>query len=308
MWLDALMLALIAWLAWAGARAGPGVAALRLLGLPLAYAGALAAGYAFGPALSRELGFSPLAATLGASSAGLLGVQVSMHLLTRAVRERAEAKSAASQALGAVLGALRGGLYALPILWLGGLAEGARTSGLRPELPDLSSASLPQLSTRVLGAGASAVVDARAPGGRMAVQLATRPGEALAALQQVVADPRSVELQRDASFWRDVERGAVATALARPAARALVNDRVFRTRLATIGVVSPEAGRQSRIFELELAAALTEIGPRLSAIRSDPAFAALRDDPALRASLQSGNTLAVLRDPRFRALFSRATR
>jgi hypothetical protein len=142
----------------------------------------------------------------------------------------------------------------------------------------------------------------------MAVQLATRPGEALAALQQVVADPRSVELQRDARFWQEVERGAVATALARPAARALVNDRVFRTRLATIGVVSPEAGRQSRIFELELAAALTEIGPRLSAIRSDPAFAALRDDPALRASLQSGNTLAVLRDPRFRALFSRATR
>ena len=87
-----------------------------------------------------------------------------------------------------------------------------------------------------------------------------------------------------------------------------MNDRAFRSRLATIGVVSAEAAGQSRVFELELAAALTELGPRLSAIRSDPAFAALRDDPALRASLQSGNTLAVLRDPRFRALFSRVSR
>jgi hypothetical protein len=160
----------------------------------------------------------------------------------------------------------------------------------------------------VLGAAADAVVDVRAPGGRMAVQLAARPGEALAALQAVVADPRSVELQRDASFWQEVERGAVATALARPAARALVNDRAFRARLATIGAVSPEARSQARLFEVELAAALAEIGPRLSAIRSDPAFAALRDDPALRASLQSGNTLALLGDPRFRALVSRATR
>ena len=307
-WLDALMLALIAWLAWAGARAGPGVAGLRLLGLPLAYGAALAAGYAFGPALTRELGWSSLAATLAAGSAGLLGVQVSMHLLTRAARERADEPTAASQALGAVLGGLRGALYVLPILWLGGLAEGARTSGLRPELPDLSSARLPQLATRAIGAGAGAVVDARAPGGRMAVQLAAHPGEAVAALQGVVADPRCVVLQGDTGFWREVERGAVTTALARPAARALVNDRAFRARLATIGAVSPGAARQGRVFEVELAAALAEVGPRLAAIRSDPAFAALRDDPALRASLASGNSLALLRDPRFRALVSRTAR
>ena len=307
-WLDALMLALIAGLAWGGARAGPGVAALRLVGLPLAYAGALGAGYAFGPALARELGGSTLVAALAASTAGLLGVQGFMLLLTRAARERADPPSGASQALGALLGGLRGALYALPILWLGGLAEGARTSGLRPGLPDLSSASLPQLATRAIGAGAGAVVDARAPGGRMAVQLAAHPGEALTALQGVVADPRSGELQRDTGFWREVERGAVTTALAQPAARALVNDRAFRARLATIGAVSPEAGRQARVFEVELAAALAEVGPRLSAIRSDPAFAELRDDPALQASLQSGNTLALLRDPRFQALVSRSAR
>jgi hypothetical protein len=306
MWLDALMLALIAWLAWAGARAGPGVAALRLLGLPLAYAGALGAGYAFGPALARELGISPLAATLGASSAGLLGVQLSMRLLTRAARERAETPSPLSQGLGAVLGALRGALLALPILWLGGLAEGARTSGIRPELPDLSSASLPALSTRVLGAAADAVVDARAPGGRMAVQLAARPGEALAALQVwwPIRAASSCSATR-ASGATSTRRGGDGARS--PAARALVNDRAFRTRLATIGGCRPRP-LASRAVRAELAAALSEIGPRLTAIRSDPAFAALRDDPALCVSLQGGDTLALLRDPRFRALVSRATR
>ena len=142
----------------------------------------------------------------------------------------------------------------------------------------------------------------------MALQLAARPGEALGALESTLADPRCVTLQRDPGFWADVERGAVAAALARPAARALVNDRAFRARLATIGAVSPEAGQHARIFELELAAALSEIGPRLASLRSDPAFAALRDDPALRASLERGNSFALLGDPRFRALLGRATR
>src|SRR5262245_23526162 len=127
MWLDAAVLALIAWLGWAGARAGAEVAGVRLLGLPLAYAGALGAGYAFGPALARELGLSRLAASLAASSVGFAAVLLALHLVLRAVRERCDAPSARGQALGALFGALRGALLALPLLWLGGLAEGARS-------------------------------------------------------------------------------------------------------------------------------------------------------------------------------------
>ncbi len=308
MWVDALVLALIACLAWAGARRGAAVAGVQLVGLPLAYAGAVGGAFAFGPALAEELGWAEAVGTLVAGTAGLVGVQLFVSALTRALRDREEDPAGASQALGAVFGALRGALFALPLLWLAGLSEGARLAGVRPELPDLSSARLPALGTDVLGSGAEALLDEKAAGGRVAVRLVSRPAETLEALQQVVSDPRVVTLQRDAAFWQDVERGAVRAALAKPSARALVNDPGFRARLGSVGVVSADAVRDPHHFETELSLALAELGPRLEAVRNDPALDELLADPAVRESLQRGNTLALLGDPRFRALVSRATR
>ncbi|MEN8158645.1 MAG: CvpA family protein [Myxococcota bacterium] len=308
MWVDALILALIACLAWAGARRGAAVAGVQLIGLPLAYAGAVGAAFAFGPALANELGWPEAIGTLVAGSAGLVVVQLLVSAVTRALRNREADPAGASQALGLVFGAARGALFALPLLWLAGLSEGARLAGVRPELPDLSGARLPALGTGVLGSGAEALLDEKAAGGRVAVQLVSRPAEALGALQQVVSDPRVVRLQRDGVFWRDVERGAVRAALSKPSARALINDSRFRARLGEVGVVSEDAVRDPHHFETELSLALAELGPRLEAVRNDPALDELLADPAVRESLQSGNTLALLGDPRFRALVSRVTR
>jgi hypothetical protein len=308
MWLDALILVGIALLAWSGARAGAGVAGIRLASLPLAYGGAIGAAWAFGPALARELAWPELGAALAAGTVGLLLVQVLLSGVTRALRRGAEAPPPTSQALGAVFGALRGVLFALPILWLAGLAEGARMAGVRPDLPDLSGAQLPALGSGVLGAGAQGVVDEKSPSGRFMLGLVSRPAETLESLQQVLQDPRVTGLQRDESFWYDVERGAVTAALARPAARQLVNDRAFRARLGKVGAVSPDAARDAHLFQVELAVALAELGPRLEAVRNDPAFASLAEDPAVLASLQQGNTLTLLSDARFRALVARATR
>jgi hypothetical protein len=307
MWLDALILVLIAFLAGFGARSGAALAGLRLVALPLAYAGALAAAWAFGPALGRELGWSETLGALAAGTSGFLGVQLLISLGTRALR-RDSAPPPTSQALGALFGALRGALFALPLLWLAGLAEGARVAGVRPELPDLSSARLPALGGEVIGAGARQVVDADSAGGRFALGIVSQPAETVEALQKVVQDPRVLTLQRDGQFWQDVERGAVSAALARPTARALVVDRGFRARLAQLGAVSPEAARDAQRFQTELAIALADLGPRLQAVRNDPALLALLEDPELRASLESGNTLALLGDARFRALVARATR
>jgi hypothetical protein len=134
MWLDLSILALIAFLAGFGARSGAAVAGLRLAALPLAYAGAIAAAWAFGPALGSELGWREPAGALLAGTIGLVVVQLLLGLGTRALRNESSPPPA-SQALGAVFGALRGALFALPILWLAGLSEGARLAGVRPDLP-----------------------------------------------------------------------------------------------------------------------------------------------------------------------------
>jgi hypothetical protein len=308
MWLDLAILALIAFLAGFGARSGAALAGLRLAALPLAYAAGIGAAWAFGPALGRQLGLSETVGALAAGSVGFVGVSLVISLGTRVLKKRDTSLTPASQAMGAVFGALRGALFALPILWFAGLAEGARVSGVRPELPDLSGAHLPALGGEVLGAGARQVVDTDTAGGRFALGMVARPTETIAAVQKVVQDPRVIALQRDGQFWHDVERGAVPAALARPSARALVSDQRFRAQAAAIGAVSPEAGKNPRFFQTELALALAELGPRLRAVKEDPALSELLEDPEVRASLQSGNTLALLTDPRFRALVSRATR
>jgi hypothetical protein len=307
MWLDALVVVLIAFLAGFGARSGARVAGVRLIALPVAYAGGLAAAWAFGPALGREAGWSDTAGALVAGTIGVLGVQLVLSLLIRALRTD-YTPPPASQALGAVFGALRGALFALPLLWLAGLAEGARLAGVQPSLPDLSGARLPALGGDVLGAGARLATDDDTAGGRFAVGFASRPAATLEALQQVVQDPRVIALQRDGGFWHDVERGAVRVALARPVTRALVRDRAFRARLAEIGAVSPEAAEDPQAFQNELVVALAEVGPRVQELRNDPALVSLLEDPEVHANVQSGNTLALLTDARFRAVLARATR
>jgi hypothetical protein len=308
MWLDAAILLLIVFVAWRGANAGAGVAAVQLVGLPLAYAGALGAAHVFGPALAREFEWPGLLAALVAGTGGLFLVQALLSLSVRALRDREHTPAAGSQAAGALFGALRGALFALPLLWLGGLAEGARVAGLRPDLPDLSGAQLPAMASEVLGAGVEAVLDENAADSRLAVHIAARPAETIGALQRVMSDPRIVALQRDTGFWREVENGAVAAALRRPTARQLVGDPSFRGSLVTLGAVSPEARGDERRFEAELSAALAELGPRLRTLRRDPALEELLDDPLIRAVLERGNTLTLLSDPRFHALVSRATR
>jgi hypothetical protein len=133
MWVDALALALIACLAWVGARRGAAVAGVQLIGLPLAYAGAVAAAFAFGPALGEELGWPEAVGTLVAGSAGLVVVQLLVSAIARALREREEDPAGASQALGLLFGAMRGALFALPLLWLAGLSEGAARLALFPD-------------------------------------------------------------------------------------------------------------------------------------------------------------------------------
>src|SRR5262249_43489856 len=157
----------------------------------------------------------------------------------------------------------------------------------------LSGAQLPALASSVVGAGAAHFFDQREPGGRISLGLVRHPGESLGALRSLLADPHLTELERDAAFWADVERGAVASAMARPSLRTLVNDRSFRTRLATLGAISESAAREPSQLETELAVALAEVGPRLQELKSDPALASLLDDPQVRTRLSSGNSISL---------------
>lgn len=307
MWLDALILILVAALAFGGFRRGGVEAGVRLAGLPLAYGAAALAFLHGGTAAAAPFGApgwvgGPISGTLA-----FIIVHAGVGMAALAIRQRTEWISQPSRFAGLCLGAARGLIFALPLLWLANFAEGARVSGLRPDLPDLSGALLPSVTEPAFQAGSAVLVDESDASSRMTARMVSQPGVVLGAAQGILSDARMRTLQADAGFWADVERGAVTSAMRRPTFRELARDGAFRRNLGSLGLISADAVGDPRIFELELAQVLSDVGPRLSAVRNDPEFQKLMNDPELRRRLQQGETVALLGHPGFRAMLARAS-
>jgi uncharacterized membrane protein required for colicin V production len=307
--LDLFVLAFLGALAWLGARRGAAESGLRLVGLPIAYACALLVGQLGAAALAGSLGVPGWLGAVVAGAVGFVAVQALVEALARRARRNAEAgdHTDVSRLLGSLFGVARGALLLVPMLWLASFAEGARSAGVRPDLPDLSGARTTRLSRALLSAGTQPLAATGERADRMTARVLADPGESVAALNAIVSDPRMRVLQADQGFWRDVEDGDVARALARPTFIELARDAEVRDRLAKLGLIAESSALDAEQFHDEMASVMSEVGPRLRAIRNDPALEELMADPALRERVQNGDTLALLSDPRIRALVSRAS-
>lgn len=305
--LDLLVLAFLGVLAWLGARRGGEESGVRLIGLPVAYGCSYLAGLLAGPALAAALGGSSWLGALGAGLIGFLAVQALVEILARGARRRSEGQriSDASRLAGALCGVARGFLLVVPLLWLASFAEGAREAGVSPNLPDLSGARSTQITQALVAVGTEGLARSEDRGDRMTAHALAAPGESVAALNQIVSDPRMRVLQSDPGFWRDVENGNIADALARPTFLELTRDAQVRARLAKLGLIAPTSAVDAQQFQDEMALVMTAVGPKLRALRNDPALAELMADPEVRARIQSGDTLGLLGDPRVRALVAR---
>jgi hypothetical protein len=139
--------------------------------------------------------------------------------------------------------------------------------------------------------------------------MAARPATSIAELQTLIDDPHIQAVQRDALFWTYVENGAVDNALNRASFFDIVHDDALRARLAELGLVDATAGSDPIAFRAAAAEALREVGPRLRALRNDPAVRRLVEDPEVAALLRSGETVELLAHPGFRTLVAKvATR
>lgn len=308
MWLDLLVVAFVLLFGWLGARGGPLQAGLRLAAIPFAYGAAFAAASFFGTVLAASLAVPELAGQVLAGSGAFLLVYGALSTIAGVAgrRAREEGVPAPAQLAGGVLGALRAAVLLIPILWVANLAEGARQSGVGEGLPDLSASQLREAPSSLLEAGADATLGEGAEG-RMARRWIAHPGTTLTALNEVMEDPNLRILQSDQGFWRDLEDGRVAAAMARPTWHQLASDPSFRQQLGALGLVTPDAVGDDARFRAELTQTLADVGERIGRVRSDPQLEELLADPDVQRQLQEGDTLALLADPRFQQLVARVT-
>jgi len=307
MLLDLVLVLLVACLAFSGFRRGAPESVLRLFGLPLAYGAAVLAAVLGGAGLAARLEMPGLVGGAIVGALAFVFVHAVVGIAALRVRRRTEYVSMVSRWTGTGLGLVRGLVFAIPLLWVADLAEGARASGLQPALPDLSASITRSAAAPLFEAGGEALVDARDPSSRMTARFVADPGRALGALQDVLADPGFRVLQFDGGFWEDVERGAITRAVSRPTFRELARDPEIRSSFGAMGLVSADAERDPARFEIEIVQALSQVAPRLAALRSDPALVGLLEDPEVQYMVERGDAIALLRHPGFRALVARVS-
>jgi uncharacterized membrane protein required for colicin V production len=309
MGLDLVLVAVVCALAGFGAARGTLASAVGLVTLLGAYAAAVVVGPKLGPGIASAAGLPPL---LGAPVAGTLAfafTHVALSLLGRwlcRIEERRVAlgRRALDRIGGGLLGGLRGALIAALLAWLALLADGLRVAGAAPDLPPLGESQAAALTSSAVEAGSLALLGSDA-GGRVVSRLAGRPAATLAEIDAVLADPQVNELRDDALFWSRVEHGDVDGALHRASFVRMARDTGLRRRLHGLGFVDEAGAEDPAAFRDEMAELLSELGPRLRALREDPELERLMQDPELLERARSGDPIAIASDARVRALVSR---
>jgi hypothetical protein len=216
-----------------------------------------------------------------------------------------DGRSPRDRFLGGSFGALRGMLLAMLVVYAAMWADALRATGNVAVLPEIGESAAADLTGGVVRSAVETALDADDPTARFAARFAASPGETAAQLQSVIEDPHFLRLRDDADFWSAVEVGDLDSALDRSSFRGLQGDAQLRHALADLGIVPEEAGSDGEAFRQAFGEALGELGPRLHQLRTDPALQELIHDPEIAAMVQSGNTLGVLTDPRFRELVTR---
>jgi uncharacterized membrane protein required for colicin V production len=298
---DLLALAVLLVFAALGAMRGALASGLGLATLLLAYLLSVALASPLAPHVARASGVSgffavPLAGTLVFVAVVALGTLASsIYRGIRRRRYRPLPPTWTDRFGGALFGAARGVFVVLALGLLAIWLDAARGEAAAP--PPLVARA-----TRAAVQEGAAVLGANGAGTRLLVETAVDPREAMGRMQAVLADPKVMALRDDPGFWDAVEQGDVDGAMDRPSFAAMAEDEALRGRLAGLGLVDPSAAQDPDAFHQEVAKALRAAGPRIHALRSDPAFQSLTQDPELARLAQQGDTMALLARPEFQKL------
>lgn len=312
MWLDLVALGIAVAAVLVGMVRGALVSGVRLFGALAAYVGAWQLGPPIGSWLEGRFAIAGAIAVLAGGLAAFTLLLLAMELLTGAVRgidrrlRDGAGRTWPDRIGGAAVSLAAGFAFAVLVGWLAFMVDALRLQGGNDALPSTEGSHFAPVARRVVqGVGGWALSD-RGPTGVAVARAASDPVETLERVERLLGNPRLVELKQDAVFWREVEAGEIDHALGRASFLALSYDGATRRELAELGLLDEDAASSGRAFRDASAEALAAVGPRLRAVRQDPALTRLAEDPAVRDMVESSDTLGLLRHPDVRQVIARA--
>ena len=307
MWLDVVALGLLALFAFLGSRRGGLAAGLGLLTLGVGYGAAVFFGARYADAASETFGVPAMLGMPLAGTIAFLLAYVGMSILSkvlRALEAEHPSRSPRDRFFGGVFGAVRGGLIVLLLSYLAIWVDAMRVTGTAPDLPDLGSSAAAAVTASVVEAGVTAAMG-DTQSGRLMAHVASRPGEAIVEMQELMQNPVIAEIQNDRMFWTYVEHGSIDAAMNRRGMLALTYSGDMRQTLHAFGLIDAAAVDDPELFREQTRDLLRELGPRLSSIKNDPKMQELMEDPEVLAAVQSGNHLALMTHPGFQEVVAR---
>jgi len=316
MLLDAILLVILSVFVIAGLVRGALATGTNLATLIVAYLAAVWAAGHLGPDLARELDLSEF---YGAPIAGSLGFLVGYvvaslvgWVLLRWDRLRTEGHSRGwiDRIVGGGFGGVRGAMVVLLLCWLAIWLDAARDlelASMLNSMPETENSRVAAITRKTVAGVVGKVLGEGGdePGSRIVARLASDPGATLTGLQELLDSEQIIDLQDDKHFWVLVENGAADAALNRLSFYRIAHDEGLRRDLADLGVISEAAAGDIDVFHAEMAAVLSEIGPRLKGLRDDPELQQMAQDPEIVSLLENGETLALLRHPEIQRIVDR---
>ena len=316
--LDLVALGILVVFAVIGAWRGVLASGAGLVSLVLAYAMAAFGAQPLGAALSARFGLSAIAGSMLAGSALFTATMLLCAVVRRVLdlwdrgRRGGAPRSAGDRLGGAFFGLLRGALIVLLVSVLAGWLDAARDIGILPAgvaAPEVEGSRVREATGLILEGVAEKVIarsdSEMAPAARMMARMLARPAETLESVQGLLDDDRLRDLGSDKLFWTLVENGAGERAINQASFYELARDPELRGKLADLGLVGPEAAGDPEAFRRSMAGVLSELGPRLEGLRSDPELQRLAGDPEIVSLLQSGDTLALIAHPEIKKIVAR---
>jgi uncharacterized membrane protein required for colicin V production len=309
---DLIAVGLLLLLVAMGALRGTLAGFLRVANLACAYFAGFFAATHLGKVAALLLGRSRLMTSALVGAGAFLAVylvgSIIAWLLIRRERSRREdqPRSAYDRLGGACFGALQASLAILLLAVLGSFVDAAYRAGL-PQGSDQSGSFLVAHTRTLVSEGLEGALG-DSPGAKFTVKLVADPGSAVLSAQGLLSSDRFASLQHDSLFWDYVTAGDVDSALEQPSFMAIMNDDALRGKLVDLGFVDESARQSPSAFRSALRASLLQAAPRLRAIREDPGIGELAAKPAIQKALESGDTVALLAQPEFRALVDRVLR
>jgi len=299
-----------------GALRGTFATATGLVALILSYVSAFMLGSALGSTVADRL---ELALIVGVAIAGGVAFLIT-HLVVIVVAGRVRRMLALrhepderpqrhwlDRVGGAACGALRGGLILMLIGWVMIWLGAGRDLGVErlANVPDTADAQLTKLTQKVVKGVVLAAMSGEGATVTFAARVATDPTPTLRSIRQFLDDPRIVAWGKDTRFWNEVENGDVDAAFESTTFLRAIRYKPLREHMATLGLISPEAVNDSRIFRDELTRVLRQVGPKIRQVRRAPELQQLAQDEALVEHLRNGDTMKIVTDPAVQHLVSR---